>query len=448
MSDFGISTQGRAGPATQSWLVWRYSSVIGVLFVIYLVGAHLKLSLYSGGSLLVPMYPMLLSAAVLALMFASELLRRAGAAFFALALLVAVYPLLTVAPGSGYGGTLLGSLQFLVAIISALAMIVALQRLSQHKLRGIVLWFVGVILVLATLETFGLKPVFDPIREALYANSGRGIYDAVTRDLAIYGRNRATVFASEPSFLADTLFSLIVVSFFLDPKRGTTGSFLRAGALFVIAFYFIPSFKMAFYLIAAMIWQFWPNSQRRLVFLLIATGSLLTLTVVFSSTLFSLFAQFAGGHSESASFYGRIGVAHTFGLEALSRYPIFGFGFSNQEGTYPIISGIWQNSGAYAIFPWYQNAPAELLMSNGFWWQWIFLGLVGGIAVNLLVLALLRNVGVDKPMRTLVCTWIIWYAGSAYVDPHSWYMIVVFSLGALQYRTASTMRPGAQVVSR
>lgn len=438
MGDFSIGTQGHSRPATHSWLVLRYTTVISLLFVIYLIGGHLQLSLYFGGSLLVPMYPMLLSAAILTLMFASELQRRAGAAFLILALIVTVYPLVTVAPGSGYGGTLLGSLQFLVAIISALAMIVALQHLGQHKLRLIVLWFVGVMLSLAALETFGLKPIFEPIREALYASSNRGVYDAVTRDIAIYGRIRATVFASEPSFLADTLFSLILISFFLDAKRGTKESYLRAGALLLIAFYFIPSFKVVFYLMAAIVWQFWPNNRRSLIVLLAVIGALFTLTILFSGTLFSLFVWFAGGHFESASFYGRIGVAHTFGLEALGRYPIFGFGLSNQEGTFPIISNIWQNSGAYAIFPWYQGAPAQLLMSNGFWWQWVFLGLLGGLIVNALILILLRNVGVAKPLRTLICSWIVWYAGSAYVDPHSWYMIVVFSLGALRYHTTTT----------
>jgi hypothetical protein len=52
---------------------------------------------------------------------------------------------------------------------------------------------------------------------------------------------------------------------------------------------------------------------------------------------------------------------------------------------------------------------------------------------------LLRALGVLTPWRSLICALILWYAGSAFVDPQSWYMLVVFSVGAL----ARAPLPGA-----
>jgi len=44
---------------------------------------------------------------------------------------------------------------------------------------------------------------------------------------------------------------------------------------------------------------------------------------------------------------------------------------------------------------------------------------------------LLREIDVKTPFRTLAYVWIAWYAGFAFVDPHSCYMVVIFPIGAV-----------------
>lgn len=419
----------------QSRFTVRKSTLICILFVIYLIGAHLRLSIYAGASILVPMYLMLFPAAIVTLLFINDLLERAGATFGLLVVFALAQPVLTTAPGSSYGNTLLGIMQLLVSIISALAFIYALSKVDHGRVRRIVLTIWWIVILLAALEVLALKPVFDQLRDALYAGSGRGIYSADFRDVAIYGRVRPTVFASEPSFLADTLSVLTLMVFFLDRNRGSLRSWSIMGAMVMVSFYLAPSFKILFFLTAALVWQFWPRNFKGLLNLLWGLGVAALLLALFFTQIFAFFVNFTGGHLESGSFFGRIGVAHKVGLSALETFPLFGYGIGNDGGLYPIIANEWNASGAFYLFPWYQDLPATDLMSNGFWWQVSYLGILGTLGFAALVLRLLREIGVASPLCTLICGWILWYAGAAFVDPHSWSLLMIFGIGAVQARS-------------
>lgn len=411
-------------------------TLVLTLFAIYIVGAHLRLSIYSGDSILLPMYPMLLSAGALALLFLNPLVRAVGGTFALFAAFVLLQPALSLAPRSISIDTLLASLQLLVSVASALAVICALATIERPRLRRMLIWIWAAVMALAVIESAGLKPVFDEIRTVLYAGSGRFLYFAELRDLEIYGRVRTTVFASEPSFLADTLTALTLMVFFLDLRRGNLGSWARLGVMLSASFLVAPSFKMAFYVVSGLVWHFWPRNIRTLLTLLgsVAVTAVL-LVLVYEPVSVALYAA-VGRHLESGSFFGRIGVAPSVGWHVLTTYPLFGYGIGNENGLYPIIAQVWQDSGAFYRFPWYLELPATDLMSNGFWWSWSFLGLIGGALFCMLTLLMLARIGVEAPLRTLVCVWIVWYAGFAFVDPHSWYMVVVFSVGGVASHVA------------
>ena len=170
-----------------------------------------------------------------------------------------------------------------------------------------------------------------------------------------------------------------------------------------------------------------------------SAGSLFVLNVlllILFEPIYGLLVEAVGGYVESGSFYGRIVIGPTVGWNVLTTYPIYGYGIGNEEGLYPVIAQVWQGSGAFQLFPWYLDLPATDLMTNGFWWQWIFLGAGGGLIFTMLTLRLLSQIGVEMPLRTLVCTWIVWYSGFAFVDPLSWYVVVVFAVGAVPPRKA------------
>lgn len=400
------------------------------LFVLYLIGAHLRISFYAGSSLLVPMYPMLFSAAILTYLYRGELFAQAGPVFGLLFVFIMAQPIFSSAPGSGFSETILGRLQFLISVVSALAVIKALSHVQASRIRRLVLILWVCFIVLALLETIGLKPLFDAIRNVLYSASGRGIYESDSRDLALYGKIRTTVFASEPSFLADTLAAFYLLFFFLHPRRGSLGSWIALGAMFTISFVLSPSIKVVFYLLALIVWHFWPKDFKSFIRLLafLALFGLVLLVLWQDLSLYVLNA--VGGYSQSGSFFGRIRVAPDVGMAALRDFPLFGYGLGNDDGVYAVVAQAWQDAGAFILFPWYRELPASDLMSNGFWWQWIFLGWFGGAVFVVLMLRILGTLGVALPLRSLVCTWIIWYAGSAFVDPQSWFIVALFSIPA------------------
>lgn len=415
-------------------------ALVAFLLILYIVGAHLRLSIYSGQSIILPMYLMLLSAGVLALTFFAPLVRAVGWPFGALAVFVLIQPALSFAPQSVSVDTLLAGLQLLASVAAALAVVYALSRVERPRLRRVLVWIWAAIILLAILESVGLKPVFDELRKVIYAGSGRFLYFEEFRDLQIYGRVRSTVLASEPSFLADTLMSLALMIFFLDPRRGTLWSWGRLGAMLTASFLVAPSFKMAFYVIAVLVWQFWPRTPRDL---LVLAGGLVvgaTLLAVLSGPLSTAFFSVAGRHLESGSFFGRIGVAPDVGWRVLTTYPLMGYGIGNESGLYPLIVGAWQDSGALSRFPWFAYLPATDLMTNGFWWGVSFLGILGSAVFWTTIWLALRSLGVDAPLRSIICASIVWYAGAAFVDPHSWYMLVVFSIGSVASQRVRTSR--------
>jgi len=402
------------------------------LMVVYILGAHLRLSLYANGNILVPMYLMLAASGVVALWFAPVILRKIGGIYVLMLGFVVLQPL--AGGGSSYGASVTSILQLTASITGALAMIFALGLIKADRLRGVLtmIWIVMILLALA--EVLFLKGFFDQVRDWLYAGSGRFVYLAEDRDLQLYGRVRTTVFASEPSFLADTLSSLSAMNFMLNKQRGSLRSFLELGAMLAISFCVVPSFKTGFYVAALMVWHFWPRSLREASVLAIVLIGALLVALVGTDGFFRLVGETAGMHLSSGSFFGRIGSAHLVGFDALAAFPFYGFGIGQNDAVYPIIVGIWNQNGAFGLFPWYGPLPAADLMSNGFWWMWIYLGAVGGVIFLALAARLLQGLGVATPWRSLVCACIVWYAGSAFVDPQSWYCVVIFSVGAMTRR--------------
>lgn len=424
----GFSPTDRHPARSRSGMAIRKSTLALILIAIYLVGAHLRLSLVSGGQTIVPMYLMLMSAALMTLMYQGVMLRRAVAPLFAIMIFALVQPMLATAPGASATDQLPRILSFIVAVISGVAALVAMTEVPPEKLRRLLigLWLVLVGLVL--LESMGLKPVFDSIKTALYAGSGRGLYEATARDLALYGVTRATAFASEPSHLADSLSALTFMAYILHPRRGSLGSILTVVAMFLVGYLVSPSFKTSFYILALLIWAFWPRSLRGIVALIALILMVSTLFAIFSREVLVFFNNVAGVHMASGSFFGRMLAGPLAAHDILGTYPMLGVGLGNFDGALPAIVQIWNDSGALVLFPWYAPLGAADLMSSGFWWQWFFLGLFGGAVFSVLILWLLRDLGVEAPLRSLICTWIIWYPGAGFVDARSWFILAFVSL--------------------
>lgn len=419
--------------------------LILALFSIYVIGAHLRLSLHSGGTVFVPMFMMVFSGLAVAMLFSRAIWRRIGLTFLILCAFFSVQPLLG-AEVYNYGTVTKNVVQIMISIFLAMAIVFGLRNVRKDKLRRVVLFLWISFIILAFVEITFLKSTFDLIRDFLYSGTGRGIYSATERDIGIYGQIRATALASEPSFLSDTLAALIVMTFMLSPNIYAWRPWALLVAMTLVSVMVVPSFKMAFFILALFFWIFWPQSLLKTSTVMLVLFAFGAVFLVSSDVFLSFIISFGGNHADTGSFFGRIGSAHVVGSEALSMFPVFGFGVGNREAVYPIIVNTWNTTGAFSRFPWYSDGQAENLLSNGFWWMWIYLGIVGGLFFLWMISQILRRAGVQTPWRSMACAAIVWYAGSAFVDPQSWFVVVVFSIGALKFK--SEYVPSTQSLSQ
>lgn len=419
-------------------MLGRRRRIAYVLLIFALIGFHLRLSIYAdSGSILVPNYLILTPAAILFAMQANNLTRLVGNILIALTVFIVTQPLLSVAPGADVVQGLRSAAQLMAAIMAAAAIVYTAAHLSAKSLRKIFLTFWCGLMSLATLELLGFRNVMLAITQSLYAGTNRGVYGAVvsndTRDSLLYGRPRPTAFASEPSFLAESWMVMAALVFLLDKNRGSVGSWIRLIVMFSIGYALAPSNLVYFILLATLIWHFWPRGKFARVHMLFYAllGCALFITPVLGTALENV------DSSSTASFFARVASGPHVGFSALGASPIFGYGIGNTAGAAPIVIDVWQSSGSFGKWPWYIGAPTETMMANGFWWQWISLGLVGGIVFTLLALRLLERLGVRNPWCVMICTWTVWYAGGIFVSPVDWMVFALFAVPFVAQRSSA-----------
>jgi hypothetical protein len=416
----------------QDWLV-------KFLLVVFMIGFHTRISIYSGGAIIVPMYLCLFSGAGI---FVLALQRGLGRLLAPLLGVVGLIVLTAFSAGA-FGGDIValvrGALQLSASIVIAAGLAVVL---GGESMRGedrffLVLW--AVFLVVACVELIpAVRPVFDRVSSALYAGSARGLYASLDRDLQLYGQYRPKAFASEPSFLAATLSTLNLLVLFTGMHRGRRRALARYFVMLVIAYLVAPSLSALFYLTAAMVFVFWPRTAGLKAMavgaLLLAVGALAAFPLTSVNVL--------SAHQRSGSFFGRITAGPFVGVQSLIERPLLGYGVGDSQAVFPTVSRVWSEQSAYSAFPWYGGLGSTELMSNGFWWQWIYFGVVGGILFVMTLFGVLRAMGVLRPLSILVSVWIVWYAGAAFVDIVSWTAFAVFASAGI------AQRPGRQDVAR
>lgn len=407
------------------------------LLALYIFGFHLRLSLYSGAeTILIPNYLMLVSAAILALSQINALLRRLGLALLALTLFVALQPIASFAPLGATTQNLMSAAQLWASIVAALAVIYTASRLGAPGLQRLALTVWLVLIVIALLETLGYRDFFHQIQEFLYS-TGRSVYNVDARDLDIYGKVRPAALASEPSYLSASLSSMAILTFMLDRSSGRPSSWIKLCVMMFVGFLIAPSMTMVFYIIALLVWHFWPRSSTSVAWLFAGVAvALIVGAMVALPNLQAIMSYF--GSTGTGSFFARVAVGPYIGWEVLSTLPILGFGIGNVAALTPVFQHVWVQTGGFSRFPWYSMFDAEHLLANGFWWQFVYLGCLGVVILTLIIGTLLSKLGVRTPFRVILCTWIVWYAGAAFVDPASWFTVALFAMPLVSQTWDST----------
>lgn len=406
--------------------------LIKFLLVIFVIGFHTRLSIYAGGTVIVPMYLCVFSGAGLFLLALQRGLGRLLTPLLSVVGLIVVTAFFAGLFGGDVLALIRGAIQLSVSIALAVGIAVTLgdESMREDDRFFLILW--AILLALGCIELIpGVRPVFNQVSEAIYSGTGRGLYASLDRDLQLYGQYRPKAFASEPSFLAATLSVLNLLVLFTGINRGRRHAVGRFFVMLVAAYLVSPSLSALFYLGAALIFVYWPKTagmKAMAVASLLVVGGLLAMT----PPSFEVFSA----HQRSGSFFGRITAGPLVGLQAMIERPLLGYGVGDAQAVSPTISRVWSEQGAYSAFPWYSGLGAADLMSNGFWWQWIYFGIVGGAVFVVALFSVLRAMGVLRPLSVLVSVWIVWYAGAAFVDIVSWSIFAVFAAAAVPARIA------------
>jgi hypothetical protein len=311
-----------------------------------------------------------------------------------------------------------------IALAAGLAVILADETMRRDDRFYLILWLI--LMLLACIELIpGVRPLFNQASEAIYSGTGRGVYANLDRDLQLYGQYRPTVFSSEPSFLAATLSVLNLLVLFSGMKRGSRIAIGRFFLMFIAAYFVAPSASALFYLAGALVFVYWPRTFGMKAVIVIALTAVLGLLAMAPHS-FDVFSA----HQRSGSFFGRITAGPLVAFQAMIERPFLGYGVGDAQAVFPIISQVWADQGAYSAFPWYASLGPTDMMSNGFWWQWIYFGAFGGVVFIVALFSALQAMRIGRPLGVLVSMWVVWYAGAAFVDIASWTIFAVFAAAA------------------
>ena len=345
------------------------------------------------------------------------------------------------------GERLKGFLQLSYSLAIGYAAYLTCTLYDRDRLARIFLVFCIAILIGCALETTatGFRAVSDMVRERLFDEH---LYDAAARDVELYGGLRPNLFTSEPSNVGFAFTAYAFFWYVLTTVRGKTlwyAALLGAGLLLTRS----PTVVLGFALIA-------PYQ------LLIAGRSAAGRTrgadqaamTVAALTLFGVGAiAIAGGHlfaerlatigdNNDASFFYRVIGPAAVALDTMSRYPIAGAGLTGEEY---ITDRVYQ---IYVTWPgfspqWRVDKISEVL-TNYFWYHWIYLGLVGGLCVLAALFGLLRTLAAPSAVFCLLVWAIMGQASGGYVAPRPWMVLLLAcAVSCLHFRQPESERRAA-----
>lgn len=398
-----------------------------LLLLLLLVGIHTRLTIYYNGNVLVPMYLCLGPATLFTVAYRDRITAQIVTTFVALSLFIVIASSITFYTLGVAQSQIRGGLQLLSSLFLGLGIYFVLDTTDQSLLRraGLVMWVI--IVVLATIElTTSFRTFVVSVVDYLYKGTPRFIYDAADRDVDIYGHVRPLLFASEPSFLATTLSLLVFLVFVCDLAGRPLISMLRAVVMLAVSYLVAPSLTFAF---TAVVISFWflsrmAGSSRLTPAVLIGVPVVVLIFVL--GTANPLIGE-ALEHSRTGSFFGRVIAPPLSATNVLAYHPLFGVGLGNEDSAYPMIFAAWSAAGAFSRFPWFASESAAGLVTNPFWWHWIYFGLIGGSGFLYILWRLLGAIGAHHRFLILVSTAVFWSAGFGYVDLVSWSIFYLFA---------------------
>ncbi len=423
------------------------------LFLLFLIGLYLGVSLKLPGGVPVPAVLAGAAGLLLALKQAPRIPTAHAAAGLAILALAALSTL-----AAGDFALLMerfkGFVQLSYSLIVGYAVFLTGQRLDRRTLAALFLALSLTILLGALAETVvpAIQNASDSFRSLAFDS---GIYAADARDLALYGRIRPKFFTSEPSLVAFGYALFVFCWYVLARMPGKLLAYLGLlaagyavirGPAIVLAVALVPVYETLLGARRA------TSGRSRLdgpLALLVATGTgvlALVGTVVGWEVLSQRIDGIAAGRDPS--FFARIVAPAIVAGQTLQAHPVAGVGLTGWEALRDQVTQLYATTDWLALDMQF-DGPAHAL-TNYFWALWIFLGLGFGTAMVAALTWLLRQLGVPS----LLFCWTVWIVFGqtvgGFVGPRTWAVFFLTALVAVQFERGRRERdshPAAAVIA-
>jgi len=335
-----------------------------------------------------------------------------------------------------------GFIQLAYSLLIGYGMFITLIYADRRQIARLlfvvcVLLFVGCMMERMS-DSF--RALSDAVRNRLY--DAFMVYQSDMRDVELYGGVRPKLFTSEPSAVtfSYTLFAYgwLMIAPWRDWrfKLAVYFGLLGAGYLAMRG----PTLTLGLVLIVPyiMILEPWrartPRRQllpARLVGVVVLGVALAVVTFTAMSYLFAARVEEVSSASDPSFFFRVIGPP-LVAWDVLLRDPLTGSGLTGEEFITDRVMQVFYGSSWYS--PAWGFDKTSNMLTNYFWYHWIYLGPVWGLAIGIALTFWLRALGVPN----LAACWVAWVilgqASGAYVSPKTWFVLLLTAAASVLHR--------------
>lgn len=376
-----------------------------VVFCFFLIGLHTRFTLQFSEGIPIPFVACGVSGFVLTLLNFGKFKNKHVTFFFS----VLVITLLSMVFVPNFMEFLFerskAGLYFMYSIFLALVIDIELSYRRREDVASLFGWGVFVLIFGSLLEVN-----FDIVKEASdYFRESAHLfyYDAEVRDIYQHGGIRPNLFTPEPSMLAASVVVLSTTWLLLSTSKYRHFLFLVCAVLCLVIIR-SPVLFSSFFISVLVIFcereiknnrvRFRKNSRLRKMLILF---SVVIITIVVIGMLLSTLLEerlFFILEGKDNSFILRMVAPAVIAWDILVSFPIFGAGIGGKEA---IVTEITNSVSQLGIDPRYFNQRLGIAhsISNGFWEYWISFGLLGGVAI---IIVLKKYTNIKNPRYLLL----------------------------------------------
>jgi len=399
------------------------------LFVLFLLGIHSRLRLFSGETLLIPFVIAFIIGMIFCFIHIPKYLNQRFKIVFLLILFFAA----SIFWGPDALNPLilkekfLAFIQIFTSIIISYAIFWELKKYDKIFLSKIFLFLIFFFLFGALIEILTpLKFLMEDIMKPMYPPNAfyYSFLESIDRDSSYYLFYRPKFLTSEPSYLGETV-SLLIIFWRLSTNIQFKNYFYMI--FFFISFLIIRSPVLFALIPIYFIINYIYESSKKTFLISFGNILLLILLSVFSFNLMEeRINQASYGLDNSLTM--RIIAPTLITYEVLNQYPLFGVGIEAKEATENIILEKFSELGL-ADYLKANNIELELLIHKNHSYSLKFFAYFGILGLSIIILFLRKIMlqhGVEKPLFIFLILFILGFTQGNVTGINTWTYFFIF----------------------